>query len=712
MNSTPRRSRPIHAAAFGALLAAVILGCDEHPTTPQVNEPEEEIEIPLSSVEPREAGQGETVQIEVLGSGFQPGDEVVFELDGEEVAGIEVHETLFATERRLIATLSIGTDAIARSYDVAVRGRHRRRGIGTEFFNILEGLGSELDAQLSFNYQGHRTGDFEVANTFILEPDEMFGPTGRYALTYFNRTLQEQVIAAQQPRDDGRIDWIACWAPGGKVMEPESRPLECWMEIGLDLEAQDAEDSYTSWIGGDRPADGSGRITFNSVTPHRMTGEFSIEMHQELDWDGELETLQLTDGTFDLPVISAHWQEAGSGDELGQGDLAQAAYEAVLLPGPASRARHITDNGFITGSVPVTFFRRDPVLWRVGADGDVTGPHNLGTLDPPFDSTNTDALGVNRAGTVVGVAWARGDHPNAGFVYAGEMSRLRSTVAGIEYQTWGAAINNLGQVAGWLGDDQWPGRGLFTRGTVWLDPLDGDVEPILLEPLPGHDRTSASQINDRGHVVGLSWDSEGVIPGEWGERRTVRWQIHGDGTVSDPVPITGDAERHFEAVDMTADGDVVGTFFGDPGAGGLVRFGSDTVIRLKTIAGSDPSNRLSGVSVSPGGVVRVIGATRGARSASVREVPVLWEIDTDDTVVGPLEVKPPPSRVELRLEGINAHGWMVGHAWEPGGEAPTLWRPTSPTAAAGLSSRMTAGCAMDRDVRFVPRCREVRPGGR
>jgi uncharacterized membrane protein len=697
MTATPRRFRLIHAAALGSL-TAVLLGCDERPTAPQFVESEEE--IPLSEVQPREAGQGETVHIQVLGSGFQPGDEVVFELDGGEVAGIVVQETLFATERRLIATLSIGTDVTAGSYDVVVRGRHRRRGIGTEFFDILKGRGSELEAQFSFNYQGHRTGDFEVDNTFILEPDEMFGPTGHYALTYFNRTMQEQVISAQQPRDDGRIDWIACWAPGGKVREPGSRLLECWMEIGLDLETYDWEDGYTSWVGGDRPADGSGRITFTSVTTQRMTGEFSIEMHQEYDWDGELETLLLTDGTFDLPVISAHWQEAGSGDEVEEGDLAHAAYDAVLLA-PAGRASRISDSGFIVGSAT-----EGRVLWSVAEDGRLTGPTQLGVLPAPFDVGFHSASDVNDVGMVVGTVsgHAPSDRPSTGFIYDGRMSRLRSTLEGTEYHTSARAINDAGQVAGWIGLIGHPSTDLFSRAAVWLEPLSTDEEPILLEPLPGHDRTSASRINDRGHVLGLSWDSEGVIPGEWG-RRTVRWQIRGDGTASDPAPITRDAERHFQAVDMTADGDVVGSFFGDLDEGGLVRFGSDTVIRLSTIAGSDPFNRIQGVSVSPEGLVRIIGRTRAARSGMAREIPVLWEIDADDTVVGPLRIDPPPSRVDFYLEGINAHGWMVGFAFEPGVEAPTLWRPASPAAAAAPSAGLIDPCSTHRDVRFVPRCR-------
>lgn len=723
--TTPPGGRWNPTPAWGFLLLLLTMGCEDRPTALEPKRAEEEvIDIPLSSVLPEEAGPGEVVHVQIFGSGFEPGDEVGWEMNGQEAPGIVVKETLFVSGGQLMATLSIGVDATLGFHDVVVRRRHRRRGIGTEFFNILPGRGSTVTAQFAFNYDGLRTGSFQVDNTFVLEPDEIFQSSSEWAVTYFNRTMQEQVLLAQQPRADGLFDWMDCSSPGGKVREPGTRTLECWFEFGVDLATWEWEDAYDSFESGDRPADGTGQITFTSVTSDRLVGEFSIEMHDWLDWEGTGETLRVMDGTFDLPVISAHWQEANSGEDLEPGELQKASYEAALLPGTASRARGISDGGFVVGGLrsPFDLSLNESLPWMMDSEGNATAPVTLGRLPPPFDGSLLFANRVNSDGMVVGHAWGDPEtgRPTTGFVYDGETARPASTVDGTEYHNRGIDVNSLGQVAGWLSvhASSWPQTTVFTRGAVWLNPLNEEVEPVLLEPLPGHNRSWATMINDRGHVVGMSWDSAGMEEvrdwqQEWGEWSTVRWQIQDDGTLSDPVPVSVAGDHPFKGLYLTADGDLIGRLRTDDPKGDptvVVRLGSERAFQLGTVPGSDPFNRVYGASASPEGVIRVVGVSRPERSGMMRDVPVLWEVGPDDSVIGPLQLSPPPSRGSAHPLGINAEGWIVGFGWDPGNEAPVIWRPVADAVAASLGMGWSERCSTHRDLRLISRCRSlVRP---
>lgn len=306
------RPRAPHLAPL-ALLAFLLVppaGCSDGPAAV-----EEEPTAEVHSLEPWDAGQGETVEVRIRGSGFAQGDVAVWERGGNPAGGVVVQETRFVSPTELVATVRIGADALPDAYDVAIRTpRDRKKGITTEIFNVLHGIGSTLDAEFAFEYQGHRTGSFGVDGEYVLDPAEMFQASGSFALTLYEYEAREQFFMAQQPRPDGWADLLMCWSPGGKVEGPGTRNLECWLEIGTApgrewSDQQLVEDSYSSFIGGDRPADGSGRITFTAVTPQRLAGTFTITLHADYSSTYPGPVLEVRQGRFDVPVVSTYFDQ-------------------------------------------------------------------------------------------------------------------------------------------------------------------------------------------------------------------------------------------------------------------------------------------------------------------------------------------------------------------------------------------------------------------
>jgi hypothetical protein len=299
------------------LLAGALLGgCGDAPGR-QVTEPDLPPAV-VSGAFPWDAAQGETVEVRITGTGFTTGDALVWERNGSAAPGITVQQTTLLSDSVLVATVHIAPTAIAQTYDISVRSGDRRRGVGTEVFNVLHGTGSTLTAAFSFDYSGHRTGTFDASGSFVLSAETMFAQGARWVVTYYDYRWREQFFMAAEPRPDGWTNFLMCWSPGGRIAEPGTRLLECWLEIGTDFSAerrrwsdeQLVEDSYSSWIGSDRPADGSGRLTITEVTPLRLLGTFRITMHADY-----LHTLSdpgptlLAEGSFDMPIVSAYFDQ-------------------------------------------------------------------------------------------------------------------------------------------------------------------------------------------------------------------------------------------------------------------------------------------------------------------------------------------------------------------------------------------------------------------
>lgn len=92
----------------------------------------------VNSTDPPEAPRGTTLDVRVLGSGFDNGSVVDLELDGQPSEKIHTNATRYVSSRELVANLTIDPDAPVERYDVAVTTTKGKRGIGIERFAVTE----------------------------------------------------------------------------------------------------------------------------------------------------------------------------------------------------------------------------------------------------------------------------------------------------------------------------------------------------------------------------------------------------------------------------------------------------------------------------------------------------------------------------------------------------------------------------------------------
>jgi hypothetical protein len=158
---------PIPLSGAMALVTVVVFGAcsDSQPTVTGVEPP-----LPakgggaggnpvVSATDPTEAEQDTTLDVRVLGSGFDDGSSVRLLLNGKPTKKIKTNSTRFETEEELVANITIALDAEVASYDVEVTTSRRRKGIGTELFAVKEKTtGPFVDTPLTVTL-GDRTGD-------------------------------------------------------------------------------------------------------------------------------------------------------------------------------------------------------------------------------------------------------------------------------------------------------------------------------------------------------------------------------------------------------------------------------------------------------------------------------------------------------------------------------------------------------------------------
>ncbi|HUQ81410.1 MAG TPA: hypothetical protein VM076_09745, partial [Gemmatimonadaceae bacterium] len=99
----------------------------------------------VSSATPAYGRQGAmSQQVTITGSGFASGDVAKWERGGVPNAKVVVTSTQFVSSTQLIATIDIAADADLAFYDIAIYAMDRKKGIGTEMFEVTtaESIGS------------------------------------------------------------------------------------------------------------------------------------------------------------------------------------------------------------------------------------------------------------------------------------------------------------------------------------------------------------------------------------------------------------------------------------------------------------------------------------------------------------------------------------------------------------------------------------------
>lgn len=98
----------------------------------------------VQGVNPEIGVQGTTLDVQVVGTGFQAGDVVTFLLDGVPAAQVTTNSTTFVNENTMVASVTITVDAALELYDVEVSssGGRKRKGVGIDLFAVHDTEGN------------------------------------------------------------------------------------------------------------------------------------------------------------------------------------------------------------------------------------------------------------------------------------------------------------------------------------------------------------------------------------------------------------------------------------------------------------------------------------------------------------------------------------------------------------------------------------------
>lgn len=342
-----------------AVALAVALGCTDSvgvrvmPTAPQLAKGGGGSGggSSVSSATPAYGQQG-TVEEEVTvtGSGFAAGDELRWERGGVPDAKIVVRETRVVSSTQLVATIDIAADAELAFYDIAVYNSGRKKGIGTEMFEVTtaESIGS-LGGNTNAN-GGNDNGQV-VGYTVVNTSQRAF---------YWSVETGMMNIGQGDASGIDQAGTTIVGTGGGK-------PL-VWTATG-----SGADVTWTSQVLPLGPTASGGNA--RAIASDPLTGEASII--------GGNENFQVKQATLIQPRL---WKRTFSG------------WEMVALPMPSANVKGtfswvaaVNANGQASGAVRVGGGAAQAVVWE--ADGQFTVIGDGGA--PAINSAGTIVAGFN-----------------------------------------------------------------------------------------------------------------------------------------------------------------------------------------------------------------------------------------------------------------------------------------------------------------------------
>lgn len=129
----------------GLLFAALVwlaLGCDRELLDERTSRvklgkaPSTSGDPIVNSADPASATQDTTLDVKVLGSGFDRGSRADWAVDGAISPKVRTNSTRYVNSSQLVANITISADAPVTSYDVVVTTSRGKKGIGTEIFVV------------------------------------------------------------------------------------------------------------------------------------------------------------------------------------------------------------------------------------------------------------------------------------------------------------------------------------------------------------------------------------------------------------------------------------------------------------------------------------------------------------------------------------------------------------------------------------------------
>jgi hypothetical protein len=155
---------------------------------------------------------------------------------------------------------------------------------------MVDVVASQLTGQLSFDYAGHASGNFEVSSDFSLDPER--GPTtGEWVVTFHDPDFGSHDVLAVRTRPNGSVDLAWFWVTG-EVTAAGIHDVDSGMLVLGFVEALNAAEGSYEVVGGS--------VEFTAVSSARMGGTFVLTLT-----DAAGNVLEATNGVFDAPAIPA-----------------------------------------------------------------------------------------------------------------------------------------------------------------------------------------------------------------------------------------------------------------------------------------------------------------------------------------------------------------------------------------------------------------------
>lgn len=124
----------------------------------------------VTAASPASSGRPATLDVRVLGRGFDRGSTVAFAFSGVTDPRLKVNSTRFVKSSELVANLTISGDAPLVQYDVVVTLSTGKKGVGSKLFAVVSivdlGLVGNGDAR-DVNSTGIVVGDYEPPGTTL-----------------------------------------------------------------------------------------------------------------------------------------------------------------------------------------------------------------------------------------------------------------------------------------------------------------------------------------------------------------------------------------------------------------------------------------------------------------------------------------------------------------------------------------------------------------
>jgi probable HAF family extracellular repeat protein len=136
---------PSSRIRVSALYAAIVLlgaGCSDPTDAPLIAPSTSRFAksvagLAVKTALPAQAPLDTTLDVQISGSGFEPGSRADWLLSGSTDSRVRTNSTRFVSSTSLVANITIASDAVPASYDVAVTTTSGKKGIGTELFTVL-----------------------------------------------------------------------------------------------------------------------------------------------------------------------------------------------------------------------------------------------------------------------------------------------------------------------------------------------------------------------------------------------------------------------------------------------------------------------------------------------------------------------------------------------------------------------------------------------